>query len=94
MSIVPLPLPAHVEARALLHLLVEHGNVVACDSAGRTVIQLALDDHILDRLMRFEADAAELEDQGDDEPAADDEVDGRPLCASWCGTGSSGPGRP
>jgi hypothetical protein len=64
MSIVPLPLPAHVEARALLHLLVEHGNVVACDSASRTVIQLALDDHTLDRLMSFEADAAEFEDQG------------------------------
>ena len=37
MSIVPLPLPAHAEARALLHHLLEHGDVVGRDAAGRTV---------------------------------------------------------
>ena len=29
--------------------------------------------------MAFDADAAELEDQGHDEPYADDEVDGAPV---------------
>ena len=47
------------------------------DNAGRTVIPLAVDDHILDALMSFGAD--EFEDQGDDEPDADDEEDGSPV---------------
>ena len=79
MSIVPLPLPAHVEARALLHLVLEHGDVVGRDSAGRTVIQLAVDDHTLDRLLTFNVDAAEVEDQGDDEFDPDDEADCPPV---------------
>jgi hypothetical protein len=45
MSIVPVPLPARIEARALLHLLLEHGDVVGRDPSGRAVIQLAIDDH-------------------------------------------------
>jgi hypothetical protein len=77
MSIVPLPLPAHVEARPLLHLLLEHGDIVGIDTAGRTIIQLAVNDHTLDTLMSF--DANELEDQGDNEPDADDECDGPPI---------------
>ena len=79
MSIVPLPLSPHAEARALLHHLLEHGDVVGRDSAGRTVIKLAVDGWVLEKLMAFDADAAELEDQGDDEPDADDEVDGAPV---------------
>jgi len=79
MAIVPLPLPAHAEARVLLHHLLEHGDVVGRDGAGRTVIKLAVDDLMLDRLMGFDADAAELEDQGDQEPDADDEGDGAPV---------------
>ena len=79
MAIVPLPLPAHAEARVLLHHLHEHGDVVGRDGAGRTVIKLAVDDLMLDRLMGFDADAAELEDQGDQEPDADDEGDGAPV---------------
>jgi len=79
MSIVPLPLPPHIEARALLHHLLEHGDIVGRDRAGRTVIQLALDDWVYEKLMTFDADAAELEDQGDDEPDANDECDGPPV---------------
>ena len=78
MSIVPLPLPPGAEARALLHHLLEHGDVVGRDPGGRTIIQLAVDDWVLDTLMGFDADAAELEDQGDDEPDADEEEDGHP----------------
>jgi hypothetical protein len=43
------------------------------------VIQVAVDGHTLDTLMSFDAD--DLEDQGNDEPHADDEEDGSP---SWC----------
>ena len=76
MSIVPLPLPPDAETRALLHHLLQHGDVVGRDGAGRTIIQLAVDGWVLEKLLTFGADAAELEDQGDDEPDADDEVDG------------------
>jgi hypothetical protein len=79
MSIVPLPLSAHAEARALLHHLLEHGDLVGKDSAGRTVIKLAVDDWVLEKLMAFDAEVAELEDQGDDEPDADAECDGPPV---------------
>ena len=44
------------------------------DAAGRTIIQLAVDDRALERLMTFDADAADLEDGGDDEPDADDAI--------------------
>ena len=67
------------EARTLLHHLLEHGDVVGSDSAGRTVIQLPVDDWVLDRLLAFDAGAAELEDVGDDESSADDEEDGPPV---------------
>ena len=79
MAIVPLPLPPGAEARALLHHLLEHGDMVGRDSAGRTMIQLAVDDWTFDRLMAFDADAAELEDGADAEPDADDEEDGLPV---------------
>ena len=76
MAIVPLPLPLAVEARALLHHLLEHGDIVGRDTAGRTIIQLAVDDWALEKLLIFEAEAVDLEDGGDDEPDADDEEDG------------------
>ena len=79
MPIVPLPLPPQAEARALLHHLLEHGDIVGRDDVGRAVVQLVVDDWTLDNLMAFDVDAAELEDQGDDEPDADDEVDGAPV---------------
>jgi hypothetical protein len=62
----------------LLHLL-EHGDVVGRDVGGRTVIQLAVDDWVLEKLMAFDADAPELEDQGDAEPEPDDEEDWLPV---------------
>jgi hypothetical protein len=43
------------------------------DAEGRTIIQLAVDDRVLETLMTFDADAAELE------PEADDEEDGPPV---------------
>ena len=73
MEIVPLPLPPGAEARALLHHVLEHGDVVGKDATGRTIVQLALEDWVLEKLMGFDADAAELEDGGDAEP--DDDVD-------------------
>jgi hypothetical protein len=78
MAIVPLPLPPGAEARALLHHLLEHGDVVGRDGAGRTVIKLAVDDWALEKLMAFDAEVAELEDGGDTEPDVDAEEDGPP----------------
>ena len=75
MAIVPLPLLRR-QARALLHHLLEHGDVVGRDTAGRTIIQLAVDDWVLETLMTFDADAAELEDGR--EPDAIEE-DGPPV---------------
>ena len=49
------------------------------DSAGRTVIELVVDDWILDKLMGSDADAVEREDGGDGEPDADHEADGSPF---------------
>jgi hypothetical protein len=40
---------------------------------------LAVDDWALEKLLTFDADAADLEDGGDDEPDADDEEDGPPV---------------
>ena len=53
-------------------------------SWARTVLagpssKLAVDDWVLEKLMAFDAEVAELEDQGDDEPDAEDEVDGAPV---------------
>ena len=73
MAIVPFPLPPGAEARLLLHHLLEHGDVVGTDTVGRTFILLAVDGQVLESLMTFDADAAELE------PESDDEEDGPPL---------------
>ena len=73
MAIVPLPLCQDVQARALLHHLLEHGDIVGTDAVGRTIIQLAVDDRVLETLMTFDADAAELE------PEPDEEEDGPPV---------------
>jgi len=79
MTIVPLPLAPGVEARVLLHHILEHGDIVGRDAAGRTIVQLAVDDWTLEKLMTVDADAAELEDEGDAEPDIDAEEDGPPL---------------
>ena len=73
MAIVPFPLPPGAEARLLLHHLLEHGDVVGKDDAGRTMILLAVDERVLEKLMTFDAEAADLEDGGDAEPEPDDE---------------------
>jgi hypothetical protein len=73
MAIVPLPLSQNVQARALLHHLLEHGDIVGRDAAGRTIVQLAVDDRVLERLLIFDADVAELE------PEPDEEEDGSPV---------------
>ena len=79
MAIVPLPLSQDLQARALLHHLLEHGDVVGRYTAGRTIIQLAVDDRVLETLMTFDADAAELE------PEPDDEEDGPPVVLEFVG---------
>jgi hypothetical protein len=79
MAIVPLRRPPGAEARTLLHHILEHGHIVGRDTKGRTVLQLAVDDWTLDRLLAFDADAAELEDGSDSEPDADAEDDGPPV---------------
>ena len=79
MAIVPFPLPPGAEARLLLHHLLEHGDVVGKDDAGRTMILLAVDERVLEKLMTFDAEAADLEDGGDAEPEPDDEEDGPPV---------------
>jgi hypothetical protein len=56
------------EAGELLRQILEGGDIVGRDGAGRTIIQLAVDRRVLDRLMMFGADAVEREDGGDDEP--------------------------
>jgi hypothetical protein len=77
MAIVPLPLPPRAEARSLLHHLLEHGDIVGRDTVGRTIVQLAVDDWTLQKLMTFDVEAAELE-----EPDADDE-DGAPVVVEF-----------
>jgi hypothetical protein len=67
MAFVPLPLSPGAQAQALLHHLLEHGDVVGRDTAGQTIIQLAVDDRVLETLMTFDAEAADLEPEPDDE---------------------------
>jgi hypothetical protein len=56
------------EADRLLQTILEAGDLVGQDDAGRMVIQLAVEPLDFDRLMAFGADAVEAEDGGDDEP--------------------------
>jgi hypothetical protein len=44
----------------LLHRLVQHGDIVVRDAAGRRITQLSVNDYILERLMTI-AEGAELE---------------------------------
>ena len=48
MATVPLPLLPDAEARALLHHLLEHADIVGTDTVGRTFILLAVDDRVLE----------------------------------------------
>ena len=69
MAIVSLPLPPGAEARLLLRRLLDEVNILGRDAAGRTIIQFAVDDWALDRLMAFDAGA----------PAAEEELVPTPL---------------
>ena len=77
MAILNLPLPPHIEARVLLHHLLEHGDVVGWDGVGRTVIKLAVDDWVLEKLVTFDAEAAELEEEGMTSPTLTPSAMGR-----------------
>jgi hypothetical protein len=76
MSVVPIRGhdPA-AEARALLNYMLRDGDIVGTNDAGRTALLLLVDPWTLDRLLAFDADAADLEDT-DGEPEPDDEIDG------------------
>ena len=54
-------------------------------TAGRMIIQLAVNDRVLERLMTSDADAADLEEGGDDEHDVDDEEDGPPVVLEFVG---------
>jgi hypothetical protein len=66
------------EADRLLQTILEAGDLVGRDDAGRMVIQLAVEPRDFDRLMAFGADAVEAEDGGDDEP-----YQCSPMSACW-----------
>jgi hypothetical protein len=55
--------------------MLQHGDIVGTDHAGRTVLQLAVDPWTLDQLCAFDAGAEDLEDT-DSEPEPDQEYDG------------------
>jgi hypothetical protein len=79
MAIVPLQLPPGAETRALLHQILKHGDVVDRDTMGRNIIQPVVEDWALDKLLTLDADSADMEKGGEDEPDADDEEDGPPV---------------
>jgi hypothetical protein len=56
------------ESDRLLHNLLEGGDFVGHDDAGRVVMVLAIEPRDFDRLMAFGADDVEAEEGGDDEP--------------------------
>jgi hypothetical protein len=67
MPVTALSLDPGAQARVLLHCLLETGDIIGRDTAGRTVIQLVANDWLLDQLMTFDAGSEDLEDGGDDE---------------------------
>jgi hypothetical protein len=69
---------AKARAEQLLRQILQSGDVVGQDGAGRTVVRLAVDRATLDRLIVFGADAAECEDHVDDEP-----YESPPVHACW-----------
>ena len=66
------------EADRLLQAILEAGDIVGKDAAGRLVIQLAVERADFERLMAFAADAVECEDGGDDEP-----YECQPMSPCW-----------
>jgi hypothetical protein len=63
------------ETRAILHYLLEHGDLAGRDASGGTLITLAVDDRLLERLLTFNAGFEDLEDGGDVEPDDQEQVD-------------------
>jgi hypothetical protein len=63
MSIVPLPLPPDAEARALLHHVLEHGDVVGQDPVAGWPSGWRWTDWTINQLMGFEAEASDFEDR-------------------------------
>ena len=59
--------PPGVEVRVLPHHVLEHGDIVGRGTAGRTIIQLSVTDHVLETLMTLDAEAAELEPEPDED---------------------------
>ena len=79
MSVVSIHGPdAGAFAKSVLYHLLQQGDIAGRDAAGRTVLQLSIDDWLLDELCAFDSDAAELED-ADGEPESDQEIDGPPV---------------
>ena len=76
MAVVALHTDAGSQARAILHHLLQHSDVAGRDAVGRTVITLAVDDWLLDRLMTFDAASEDMEDNGDSERDDEPEEDG------------------
>lgn len=76
MSVTVLPLDPGAQARVLLHYLLDSGDIVGLDEAGRVVIQLAADDWVLEQLLTFDAAAEDLEESEDAEADDDAEPDG------------------
>jgi hypothetical protein len=72
------------EADRLLQVILEAGDLVGRDGAGRMVIQLAVARADFERLMAFGADAVECDDGGDDEP-----YDCPPMSPCWFWDGGS-----
>jgi hypothetical protein len=66
------------EARALVRFMLVHGDIIGTDHAGRTILQLAVDQRTLDQLCAFDAGSEDLEDS-DSEPAPDHEIDSAPI---------------
>jgi hypothetical protein len=79
MAVVALPLDPGAQARALLHYILEQGDVVGADVRGRTIIQLAVDDWAFDQLLQFDGGREDLEDSGDREPDDQREPDEQPA---------------
>jgi hypothetical protein len=80
MAVVALPLDAGAQARALLHYILEQGDVIGADPAGRTIIQLAVNDWVLDQLLLFDGGSEDFEeDSGDREPDDQREPDEQPA---------------
>jgi hypothetical protein len=72
------------EARALLNCVLRDGDIIGTDDTGRTALLLVLDTWTLDRLLAFDADAADLEDD-DGEPESVRDVVPPKRQDEWCG---------